>query len=104
MAFHTLKDTHSGAGTNENILNNTIVNTSQSGMVRLGFKSTTADIGDVLITATCGSVVLCESARPVSLDGNYPQFQVASECPPATPILISTTATAASDVYFTVQT
>jgi hypothetical protein len=105
MAFHTLKDTHSGAGTNSNILNNTIVSqSSTSGLVRLGFKSSTADIADILITATCGNVVICENAVPVSGDYNFPQYQVAVQCPPNTPIQLSTTATGAGDTYFTILT
>ena len=105
MAFHTIKDTHSGAGSNNNILNNTIVSqSSTSGMVRLGFKSSTADIADILITATCGNTVICENAVPVSGDFDFPQYQVAVQCPPNTPIQLATTATAAATTYFTILT
>ncbi len=105
MSFHTLKDNHSGAGTNSNILNNTIVAQSgSSGQIKIGAKSSLADVSDVTINATCGNTVIFEGAIPVDLLGNYPQFQVSVLCPPSTPIQLSTTATAAAAIYFTIQT
>jgi hypothetical protein len=103
MAFHTLVDSHSGAGTNNNILNNTIVSQSASGgLVKLGLKSSTADTEDVTFIATCGNTVIMENAVPVSGDFNYPQYQVAIQCPPNTPIQLSSTATAAAKTYITI--
>jgi hypothetical protein len=105
MAFQTGVDVHSGAGTNSNILQDLIVqSTGSQGNLKVGCKSTTADTEEVTFSITCGNTVVAESSVPLSIDGNYPQYMVNMRVPANQNIIFNTTATAAAKIYWCVET
>jgi hypothetical protein len=103
--FQTGVTVHSGATTTSNILSGTIVESSgNQGNLKIGVKSANGDIATSAWSVTCGNTVVADSAVPVDLAGNYPQYQVNMKVPANTNIIFNYTSTAADTIYWTVET